>query len=70
MGYILALILTIGLIVLALFGGALIFALLIMWCWDLIMPSLFSLPEITYWQSVILYFIFRFLNLIFSGSKD
>lgn len=38
-----------------------IFALLIMWLWNIVMP-VFGLPELTYWQAVVLKVLFNLLS--------
>lgn len=40
---------------------SLLFALPVMWCWDVVMPALFKLPEITYWQAWLLLILCNFL---------
>lgn len=50
-------------------GGAFIAALiiaallpfLVMVCWNYVMPIIFSLPRITYWQSFVLYIMTQIL---------
>lgn len=44
-----------GLIILGIIGAAalaIIFGLVIQWLWNALMPSIFGLPEVTYWQAV------------------
>lgn len=44
-------------IVFALSFSSLILSLPIKWLWNYVMPTLFGLPEITYWQSVVLFIL-------------
>jgi len=45
---------------------------ILMWCWDYIMPSIFGLPEITFWQAVIMNILSTLLFKTYSykGSND
>jgi len=45
---------TIG-ILLVIFGSALILAFFVMWTWNYVIPSVFNLPKIGYWQAFTLY---------------
>ena len=33
-------------------GAAFLFGLVIMWLWNWLMPTIFGLPEVTYWQGI------------------
>lgn len=56
----------IGFIAFWLFGAATILAFPVMWCWDFVMPRLFGLSEITYFQAFALYFL---CGLLFKQTK-
>lgn len=55
-------------------GGVVLFGLalgyLIMWLWNSLMPALFSLPEITYWQSVGIFILARIIFGCSIGSGE
>lgn len=40
------------LVAMTIFAGAIIFTLPTMWLWDAVMPDLFSLSTITFWQAM------------------
>lgn len=40
---------------------ALIFGLVVMWLWNWLMPTIFNLPELTYWQAWGLVILFHIL---------
>lgn len=44
----------------------------IMWLWNWLMPVLFSLPTITYWQAMGLFVLslFLFKNVTYTGTKN
>ena len=45
----------------------LILALPLMWLWNDVVPQLFSLPSITYWQACELFLI---CDILFKGSRE
>ena len=54
-----------GLIILAIIGIsglAILFGFIIMWLWNWLMPDLFGLTTITYWQGVGLFILFKILT--------
>jgi hypothetical protein len=51
-------------IALSLFFSGLVLAFLVMWLWNFVMPSIFHLPEIGYWQAFCLYYL---CGLLFKG---
>ena len=52
-------------------GMALLFALPVMWLWNWLMPEIFGLVEITFWQGLGLIMLSGFLfNRSSSSSKD
>jgi len=54
-------------------GFSLLLALPAMWLWNWLMPPIFGLPTVTYWQALGLCLLFRFLfgtGLSSSSSKD
>ena len=55
-----------GMILFMLFGFGLILAFPVMWCWDYVMPELFNLPNITYFQALALYLL---CGLLFKQTK-
>ena len=63
-----------GLVAIALIVGfSLLLALPAMWLWNWLMPAIFGLPTVTYWQALGLCLLFRFLfgtGLSSSASKD
>lgn len=54
-GFILGFILTLPILIINVFGWALLVAFPIMWIWNKELIKLFDLPPITYWQSLLLY---------------
>ena len=53
-----------GLIVLAIIGItalAILFGFVIMWLWNALMPELFDLPSLTYWQAIGLFILSKIL---------
>ncbi len=42
-------------------GLAILFGFVILWLWNWLMPELFGLPTITYWQGVGLFILFKIL---------
>lgn len=62
-----------GLIVLgivAIVGLAILFGFVIMWLWNWLMPELFGLPIITYWQAVGLFILLKILIGGCGGSRS
>lgn len=58
------------LVVIALFGVALILAFPVMWLWNWVIVDIFQLPEIGYWKAFGLYLIFGVLfNNVSSNIK-
>jgi len=55
-----------GVLIFMLFGFGIILAFPVMWCWDYVMPALFKLPEITYFQALALYLL---CGLLFKQTK-
>lgn len=53
----------------AILGLAILFGFIIMWLWNYVMPPIFDLPIITYWQAVGL-FILAKLFFGFGGGGD
>jgi hypothetical protein len=49
------------LIIIAAAGFAILFGFLIMWLWNWLMPDLFGLAPITYWQGVGIFILAKFL---------
>ena len=56
----------IGAVAFWLFGFAFILAFPVMWCWDYIMPRLFGVSEITYFEAFALYVL---CGLLFKQTK-
>lgn len=59
----------IGLVILGLIGAvaiALLFGYVVVWLWNWLMPELFGLATITFWQAVVLIILAR---IIFGGFK-
>ncbi|WP_411031870.1 hypothetical protein [Spongiimicrobium sp. 3-5] len=53
-----------GLIILGVIGIAalaILFGFVIMWLWNWLMPLIFGLPVLTYWQAVGIYILFKIL---------
>lgn len=44
--------------------------LFLMWTWNYVMPYLFSLPILTYWQSFCLYFVAGYLSHVRKINTD
>jgi|SRR5690606_25593043 len=54
----------IGMIILgtiAIVGLAILFGFVLMWLWNWLMPDIFGLPPITYWQAVGLFILLKIL---------
>lgn len=64
--FVLGLFTILGAIAFWLFGFAFILAFPVMWCWDYVMPRLFGLPEITYFEAAALYIL---CGLLFKSTK-
>src|SRR3989338_5870538 len=47
--------------IIAIVGLAILFGFVIMWLWNWLMPELFGLPVVTYWQAVGLFILFKIL---------
>ena len=47
---------------------AILFGFVIMWLWNWLMPELFGLPELTYWQAVGIFILFKILFGSCGGS--
>ena len=47
--------------IVAIVGLAILFGFVIMWLWNWLMPDLFGLPSLTYWQAVGLFILFKIL---------
>ena len=47
--------------IIAITGLAILFGFVIMWLWNWLMPELFGLPLITYWQGVGLFILLKIL---------
>ena len=45
--------------IVAIVGLAILFGYVIMWLWNWLMPEIFDLPVITYWQAVGLFILFK-----------
>ena len=45
----------------AITGLAILFGFIIMWLWNWLMPALFGLTTVTYWQAVGLFILFKIL---------
>jgi hypothetical protein len=58
------------LIIVAATGLAILFGLLIMWLWNWLMPDLFGLAPITYWQAVGIFVLAKFLFGFGGGGKS
>ena len=67
MGDFLAAIITFALIVVVL---AFLIALPVMWCWNYVMPDLFGLIEINFWQALVLSMLTSMLFKSTTTSKD
>lgn len=53
--------------VIAIIGLAILFGYVIMWLWNTLMPEIFGLPVISYWQAVGLFILSKIL--LCSGGK-
>ena len=49
-------------------GLAILFGFIIMWLWNYLMPELFGLTEITYWQAIGLFILSKILLGGFGGG--
>lgn len=61
------------LIILSFAAWGLIWSFPLMWAWNFVMPEIFSLPKITYWQMWALYLILSSLwkvSVHNTGGKD
>ncbi len=47
--------------VIAIIGLAILFGFVIMWLWNWLMPELFDLPTLTYWQAIGLFILLKIL---------
>ena len=47
--------------IIAIVGLGILFGYVIMWLWNWLMPEIFDLPVITYWQAVGLFILFKIL---------
>ncbi len=47
--------------IIAIVGLAILFGFIIMWLWNALMPELFGLPTLTYWQAVGLFILSKIL---------
>ncbi len=47
--------------IIAIVGLAILFGFIIMWLWNWLMPELFGLPLLTYWQAVGLFILLKIL---------
>ena len=57
--------------ILAITGLAILFGFVIMWLWNALMPEIFGLPSISYFQAVGLFILFRILlSTGGSGKKN
>lgn len=62
-----------GLIILGIVGIvglAILFGFVIMWLWNWLMPELFGLPMVTYWQAVGLFILLKILIGGCGGSRS
>lgn len=59
----------IGMVILGI-GAAFLFGLVIMWLWNWLMPLIFKLPEITYWQGIGLLILSSILFGRLGGSSS
>lgn len=51
-------------------GAAFLFGLVIMWLWNWLMPLIFGLPEVTYWQGIGLLILSSILFGRLGGSSS
>ena len=56
--------------ILAITGIAILFGYIIMWLWNWLMPDIFGLTTITYWQAVGLFILAKIIFGGFGGSND
>ncbi|WP_203257970.1 hypothetical protein [Hyunsoonleella ulvae] len=47
--------------IIAITGLAILFGFVLMWLWNWLMPELFGLPKVTYWQAAGLFILFKVL---------
>jgi hypothetical protein len=47
----------IAIVAFGLFLSGFILAFLVMWLWNIVVPSMFDLPRIGYWQAFCLYYL-------------
>jgi hypothetical protein len=59
----------IGMVILGI-GAAFLFGLVIMWLWNWLMPLIFGLPEVTYWQGLGLLILSSILFGRLGGSSS
>jgi len=57
-------------IIVALFLGGIILSFPIMWLWNWLMPELFNLQKIDYWQSFGLFYLSGLLFRSFTAKKE
>ena len=63
----------VGLVILAIIaisGLAILFGFIIMWLWNWLMPDLFGLTTITYWQGVGIFILSKILLSGFGGGSN
>lgn len=63
-------VLKIGGMILLGIGVAILLGYVLMWLWNTLMPSIFNLPEITYWQGVGLFILSKIIFGGFSGNSS
>ncbi len=56
--------------IIAIAGIAILFGYIIMWLWNWLMPEIFGLTTITYWQAVGLFILAKIIFGGFGGSND
>ena len=56
--------------IIAIVGLAILFGFVIMWLWNWLMPELFGLPLLTYWQAVGLFILLKILIGGCGGSSS
>ena len=54
----------------AIIGLAILFGFVIMWLWNSLMPELFGLTTLTYWQAVGIFILFKILLGGIGGSSS
>lgn len=57
----------IGVVLVTLFLGASILSFPVKWLWNYVIPVLFNLPKITYWQA---FALFVLSGLLFKGTTN